>query len=356
MSRWLFTVIALAACDFPQLGLGTDAKHGGDGSGSSDGSGANIDAAPVIPSCVGLTANCGPNATSNCCATSLVPGNAAGATMAGAAYYRSYDVAGDVDSGNTAYPATVSDFELDIYEVTVGRFRAFVNAGMGTTANPPGQGAGAHAQIPASGWDPSFDSSLLGSAAALSTALDCTTGVTATWTAEPGDNENLPLTCMTWFEAFAFCIWDGGYLPTETEWNYAASGGSDQRAYPWSSPPASEAIGCMNANYDNDGSAGFCVNGTTGATERVGSASPSGDGKFGQADLGGNVSEWTLDWYASPYSSPCNDCANLIAAGARAVRGGAWDLAAVGLRTGLRSDGIPGDRYINNGFRCARAP
>ncbi len=48
-----------------------------------------------------------------------------------------------------------------------------------------------------------------------------------------GSNENQPINCVTWYEAFAFCISDGGYLPTAAEWNYAAAGGSDQRAYPF---------------------------------------------------------------------------------------------------------------------------
>ena len=52
-----------------------------------------------------------------------------------------------------------------------------------------------------------------------------------TWTA---NNDNLPMNCITWFEAFAFCIWDGGRLPTELEWNYAAAGGSSQNVYPCS--------------------------------------------------------------------------------------------------------------------------
>ena len=43
--------------------------------------------------------------------------------MPGGTFYRSYDLAGDFYSGNMGFPATVSDFRLDTYEVTVGRFR-----------------------------------------------------------------------------------------------------------------------------------------------------------------------------------------------------------------------------------------
>ena len=47
---------------------------------------------------------------------------------------------------------------------------------------------------------------------------------------------------MNWFESYAFCIWDGGFLASEAEWNYAAAGGSEQRYYPWSSPATSTTI------------------------------------------------------------------------------------------------------------------
>ena len=54
---------------------------------------------------------------------------------------------------------------------------------------------------------------------------------------------NHPRETVNWYEAIAFCAWDGGFLPTETEWHYAASGGSAQRAYPWSSPAGDLACG-----------------------------------------------------------------------------------------------------------------
>ena len=259
-------------------------------------------------------------------------------------------------------PATVSDFRLDTYEVTVGRFPGFVNAGMGTQHTPPPTGAGARTLSGTAnqgGWDSSWNAMLSSDASALMTALKCNpTHQYETWTDAPGANENEPIVCVTWYEAMAFCAWDGGFLPTEAEWNYAAAGGSEQRAFPWSSPASSTTIDCSLANFAPNGVS--CV--VAGMTD-VGATSPLGDSLSGQADLGGNASEWTLDWYNKPYLLPCDDCANLTDSGSRVVRGGGFlDETASDCRGALRSfvtvdPSASGDgRYIDVGMRCARMP
>src|SRR5262249_32553261 len=131
---------------------------------------------------------------------------------------------------------------------TVGRFRQFVMAGQGTQANPPAAGGGAHPGIPNTGWDPAWNSYLVASTSVLTTIIKCN-AMYGTWTDTPSGNENRPIVCIDWFEAPAFCGWDGGYLPTEAESMYAASGGSLQRAFPWSSPPTDLTLDCAHANY-----------------------------------------------------------------------------------------------------------
>ncbi|MCA9623624.1 MAG: SUMF1/EgtB/PvdO family nonheme iron enzyme, partial [Myxococcales bacterium] len=152
-------------------------------------------------------------------------------------------VGGSFDrSNNPLFPATVSDFRLDRFEVTVGRFRRFVNA---YPSSAPAPGDGAHPAIPGSGWDASDDAKLPGDATALMAALDC--GSYTTYTDQVGGQEHLPINCLTWELAFAFCAWDGGRLPTEAEWNYAAAAGAEQRLYPWGSAaptPALAVAGC----------------------------------------------------------------------------------------------------------------
>ncbi len=245
------------------------------------------------------------------------------------------------------YPATVADFYLDKYEITVGRFRQFVNAGMGmgmgTQASPPAAGAGVHPLITDSGWKSAWNTNLRANTAALTTALKCNSSY-QTWTDTAGSNESRPQNCISWYEAFSFCAWDGGRLATEAEWNYAAAGGSEQRAYPWSNPPTSTTIDKSYAVY---------CGGSCNSTQNVGSTSPKGDGKWGHADLAGNVYEWTLDWYAT-YQTQCNNCADLTDASSRVFRGGNFYDFASGLRSAYRGGSGPDDRSSSIGARCAR--
>jgi formylglycine-generating enzyme required for sulfatase activity len=332
------------------LGVRCARTNNGTGTGSSD---AGVPDAPSVQpdvplggydsaadgglsrSCTGLPPTCGPSGNDDCCTSLLVQGGT---------FDRSYD---DLDFTDPNYPATVSDFYLDKYEVTVGRFRAFLNAGMGTQANPPAPGAGANPLIAGSGWDSTWNASLPKDTTSLMQAMDDCGG---NWTDRPVSNESQPENCLDWYTAFAFCAWDGGRLATEAEWNYAASGGNEQRYYPWSNPPTSTTI--------DDSYAVYC-GGSCGGTQNVGSKSPKGDGKWGQSDLAGNVWEWTLDWYTEPYAMPCDNCAYLTEASGSCpvIRGGVFDEGPSYLRSAFRevSSLGPSGRYFTIGVRCARS-
>jgi formylglycine-generating enzyme required for sulfatase activity len=315
------------------------------------------------PSCDGLATNCGSSSNESCCASPLVPGGT---------FFRSYDgVTKELYADYTKKdsPATVSDFRLDKFEITVGRFRKFVAAWNGGWRPLTGNGkhqhlAGGSGLLDASGsYEQGWDASWTKSVSPTDAHLHCGgSSSTSPWTPSAGANENRPVSCLNWYEAYAFCIWDGGFLPSEAEWNYAASGGSEQRVYPWSSPATSTAIDCSYANgylrTDGNGGIGSCTDPIH--PNDVGSYSPKGDGKYGQADLGGNLTEWNLDWidFTVPYSTPCSDCSSLTrtAEGYRGVRGGAFEDGSEHMTASYRDGHAPTDRLERAGARCARAP
>jgi len=106
------------------------------------------------------------------------------------------------------HSVTVSGFALDQFEVSVGRFRRFVEAYPGSK---PVALAGAHPLIPGSGWQAAWDGNLPLDQAALMSSLKCDT-TNQTWTDTVGTNEAMPINCVNWYQAFAFCAWDHGRL------------------------------------------------------------------------------------------------------------------------------------------------
>jgi sulfatase modifying factor 1 len=238
---------------------------------------------------------------------------------------------------------TLKPFILDQYEVTVGRFRRFVAAYNG----PPVNGSGAQPAIPNSGWQ----SDAWANGLPLSHDYFAFTigSCGGSWTDSPSSADALPMTCVNWFAAFAFCIWDGQRLPTEEEWEYAAKGGSDQRTYPWGEDPPSidrAVYGCL---YDGDPAC-------TQTDLPFGGSAPLGVGRWGHLDLAGSVWEWVLDVYGPYTTDPCDGCANLTNGMGRGFRGGTYLFGdPLSLRAASRYGFGEYAPDQTRGFRCARS-
>ena len=306
---------------------------------------AVLDAAQP-PSCAGLPANCGALSNESCCVSP---------TVTGGSFERDND---------PSYPATISSFRLDKYEVTVGRFRSFVDAVVAGWLPAPRSGKHTHVNrgnglsnsaAPGDelGWDATWNTNLPTLKADWDSLsyLACDPDY-ATWTPSFGSNENLPINCVNWYQSAAFCIWDGGFLPSNAEGDYAAAGGREQRVYPWGAefPSGSTALAVFGCYLNASGN---CTGFTNIAT--VGSV-VAGNGRYGQADLAGNVAEWFLDWDGPYASSRCDDCAYLLPTIGRIHRGGSFFYYA-SLLPSTYHEGVPPEaRSFDLGLRCARTP
>jgi formylglycine-generating enzyme len=265
----------------------------------------------------------------SCCASLAVPG-------------QSFTLGGTVESPTAA--ATVSAYSLDKYEVTVGRFRTFIDEyDAWRAAGNPESGAGAHPLIADSGWN--RDWKLPETAA----QLDSLSGVQCSppnQTVTIGRAE-LPINCVSWLEAFAFCIWDDRRLPTEAEWEAAATGGDEGRPFPWGNDEPEPT----RAAYDCTGDGSAAQDCAISDILAVGSKT-AGAGRWGHQDLAGNVWEWVLDWYRA-YPPIARDYAEVTNGEYRTIRGSGWASEKADLRSPIRYNSAPTARRSEFGFRCA---
>ncbi|MGO8992991.1 MAG: formylglycine-generating enzyme family protein [Polyangiaceae bacterium] len=278
----------------------------------------------------------------DCCASAAIP---AGTFGMGCAVSPEGGTSCEADE-IPQHTVTLDAYAIDQLEVTVGRFRNFV-ASWSYGALP--EGAGADPLKASGGWQTAWNPQLPSSEAALEAALDCSPD--ATWTSALGPNDTRPITCVSWFVAFAFCVWDGGRLPTEAEWEYAATNGARDDVYPWGErPPASDL-----AVYDCTSDTPPCSVPPSSPVP-VGSA-PGGIDDWGLFDLAGNVAEWVFDSYA-PYQSGSSTEYNVIGIGTlpfQVERGGSYVSPGVDLRAAARAPRNPTVGYPDVGLRCARS-
>lgn len=235
--------------------------------------------------------------------------------------------------------AVVPPLIFDRYEVTVRRWRKALLDGFVTPDSSPFPN---EAPLPTS-------------SAGLTDALQ-----TCTWSAQPREREDHPLTCVSSRAARAFCQFYGSDLPTEAGWEYAATaaGHRDEVAYPWGPEPPS----CDRAVYgrvDNPALGSDECRDLGFGPQRV-DATPGDVTPTGIVGLGGNVSEFLLDSYRS-FASACWLSQNLVDPQCweegtlyRAARSAAWSDNGGQLAAAIRQ-GIP-INYLNPvaGFRCAR--
>ena len=131
-------------------------------------------------------------------------------------------------------------------------------------------------------------------------------------------------------------------LPTEAEWEYAASGGKKSKGYTYS---GSNTIGNVAWYYDNRGK----------TTHEVGTKQAN---ELGIYDMTGNVMEWCQDWYGETYyeKSSTTDPQGPASGTSRVLRGGSWGSGAQSCRVAYRIYFNPGGRFNDDGLRLVLAP
>jgi gamma-glutamyl hercynylcysteine S-oxide synthase len=223
-----------------------------------------------------------------------------------------------LDNERPVQQASLPDYWIDRYPVTRQQYRQFMEAGGYSDAR----------WWSAAGWDWLEDNP-------VSQPLYWHTTVA----------EDHPVCGVSWYEAEAYARFVGKRLPTEAEWEKAASWHPSQQqrqTYPWGD---TEPTG-HHCNHNHQ------VGQSTPVYQY-----PQGQSAYGCYDLLGNIWEWTDTWF-SPYEGFASYpypgySASYFDDQHRVLKGGSWATRSVALRSAFRNWYHPGCREIFAGFRCA---
>ena len=155
------------------------------------------------------------------------------------------------------------------------------------------------------------------------------------------NNYKQPVVGISWKEAQSYCMWKGGRLPTEAEWE-KASRGKRSIDYPW----GNEAPDSTKLNFNQE----------IKKTSFVGSYE-AGKSDYGVYDLAGNVSEWVYDWHLAEFYlfSPKKNPTGPKKGQYKVIRGGNWRNNSEDVKMVYRNATIPSIRNKTLGFRCVQS-
>lgn len=234
-----------------------------------------------------------------------------------------------------AFKTQVKPFLLDQHPVTVGRFRAFVDA-TGYTTEAERFGNSGVFDVASGKWYLRDG---------------------ATWEFPAGSEggkagDDHPVTQVSWNDAQEYCRWAGRRLPTEIEWEYAAANGKLEKSkYSWGDQLVLNGTFMANVWQGRfpdsaDVKDGFLL------TSPVGSF---GTTPSGLSDMGGNVWEWCQDTYAL---YPGNTMGQVIDPNHKVIRGGSFlcdEKVCHGYRVTARGSNSRESATFHMGFRTARS-
>jgi formylglycine-generating enzyme required for sulfatase activity len=151
-----------------------------------------------------------------------------------------------------------------------------------------------------------------------------------------------PVVNVSWQQASFFCEQNGKRLPTEAEWEKAAS---------WSAANHTKATWPWGDLFDAER-----LNSAEGGRGDTVAVATFRDDLNGTFDMAGNVAEWTLSLFRPYPYDPADGREDPEAAGDRVVRGGSWAQSQDQVSTYERQATAPDSASNTLGFRCAATP